>query len=367
MYSKRNLKIIVVFKNNYLKIKSLNLLILFLISSNLISCSNFSGLVEVAVKEKLVNDVIKKKHSNNNVKKLQSTEFITKKAIENVFIEDEIIPNPKYKIGNPYEVKGIWYYPKRDLSYDETGIASWYGQKFHGKLTANGEIFNKNLISAAHKTLPLPSMVKVTNLNNGRVLNIRINDRGPFAHGRIIDLSEKASELLGFKEIGTSRVRVSILLEQSLWLERSAKNGDFLLEKVNNDNNLLPKFSSVKRPKVSIKSTNLKDSKEDIKTDKKSISFTDLLASGRNGNLRSIDPIETKIWIQIGAFVSLNNVNEVIKNISSVFKYDVSTLQIKDQVLHRIRLGPTQDLDIADNILNSVYLLGYKGAKIIVE
>ena len=97
----------------------------------------------------------------------------------------------RYKVGGPYQIKGIWYRPRIDYQYDQTGIASWYGPQFHGKLTANGEIFDMNLVSAAHKTLPMPSMVRVTNLRNGKALNIRLNDRGPFAHGRIIDLSKQ--------------------------------------------------------------------------------------------------------------------------------------------------------------------------------
>ena len=102
-----------------------------------------------------------------------------------------------YKVGKPYRIGGIWYYPKVDYSYHETGIASWYGQKFHRRQTANGQIFDMNAISAAHRTLPLPSMVQVTNLKNGRSLKILVNDRGPFAHGRIIDLSRRAAQLLG--------------------------------------------------------------------------------------------------------------------------------------------------------------------------
>ena len=102
---------------------------------------------------------------------------------------NKINPNPVYKVGNKYKVKGKFYYPKKDMFYNKTGIASWYGPKFHGKLTANGEIYNQNALTAAHKTLPLPSSVKVTNLKNNKSLILRINDRGPFVNNRIIDLS----------------------------------------------------------------------------------------------------------------------------------------------------------------------------------
>ena len=120
-----------------------------------------------------------------------------------------------YKVGNAYRVDGKWYYPKVDLAYEVRGIASWYGPNFHGRRTANGEIFDMNLISAAHKSLPMPSVVRVTNLKNGRSLVIRINDRGPFVRGRIIDLSRRAAELLGFTATGTAMVHVRLLYEES--------------------------------------------------------------------------------------------------------------------------------------------------------
>ena len=98
----------------------------------------------------------------------------------------------------PYQVNGVWYYPKVDYDYDETGTASWYGEAFDGKPTANGEIFDLNQITAAHKTLPLPSVVEVSNLQNGRA-SVRVNDRGPFVGDRMIDVSRRAAQMLGFE------------------------------------------------------------------------------------------------------------------------------------------------------------------------
>src|SRR4051812_41660007 len=120
-----------------------------------------------------------------------------------------------YKIGDPYQINGIWYYPAEDYRYDETGIASWYGPDFHGKYTANGETYDMNDLTAAHHTLPLPSLVRVTNLDNGRQITVRVNDRGPFARGRILDLSRRSAQLLGFEQTGTAKVRVQILAEES--------------------------------------------------------------------------------------------------------------------------------------------------------
>ena len=116
-----------------------------------------------------------------------------------------------YKIGKPYTIKGRTYYPEHDPDYNEIGIASWYGDAFHAKKTANGELFDKNLMTAAHKTMALPSYVLVTNLENDRQAKLRVNDRGPFVDDRIIDLSEAAARALGFQEQGLARVRVQYL------------------------------------------------------------------------------------------------------------------------------------------------------------
>lgn len=121
-------------------------------------------------------------------------------------------PVPKgggvYRLGSPYVVGGRVYVPEDNPHYSAVGLASWYGDDFHGRSTANGEIFDTNAISAAHPTLPLPSYVRVTNLSNGRSLIVRVNDRGPYHGNRIIDVSMKAAHLLGFTHAGTAWVRV---------------------------------------------------------------------------------------------------------------------------------------------------------------
>jgi rare lipoprotein A len=108
----------------------------------------------------------------------------------------------------PYQIRGRWYYPKADPHYDEVGLASWYGAAEHNRHTADGEMFDQLGLSAAHRTLPLPSIVEVTNLANGRTVRVRLNDRGPFVDGRLIDLSRGAAQQLGFDRQGLTRVRV---------------------------------------------------------------------------------------------------------------------------------------------------------------
>lgn len=142
------------------------------------------------------------------------------------------------QVGRPYRIAGRLYTPREDPNYDRTGIASWYGPGFHGRLTANGEVFDQYTLSAAHPTLPLPSYVRVTNLENDRSVMVRVNDRGPFAHDRIIDLSQRAADVLAFRGDGIARVRVEYEGRAPLhgqdvaWLEASAEingrpiNGD---------------------------------------------------------------------------------------------------------------------------------------------
>ena len=121
-------------------------------------------------------------------------------------------PIPKggggYKVGDPYQIDGQWHTPREDPDYDRLGIASYYAADFHGRRTANGEIFDMSALSAAHPTLPLPSLVYVTNMENGRTLLLRVNDRGPYANNRVIDVSRAAARYLGFETRGTARVRV---------------------------------------------------------------------------------------------------------------------------------------------------------------
>lgn len=113
-----------------------------------------------------------------------------------------------YKVGNPYQVDGQWHTPREQPGYDRSGIGSFYAHDFHGRRTANGEIFDMWSLSAAHPTLPLPSYVYVTNLENGRTLLLRVNDRGPYVNNRVIDVSRAAARYLGFETRGTARLRV---------------------------------------------------------------------------------------------------------------------------------------------------------------
>ena len=123
-------------------------------------------------------------------------------------------PAPAPRAGGtmaPYQVNGVWYRPREQRDYDQVGVATWYGAQYHNRHTADGELFDMDRISAAHTTLPIPCVVEVTTLDNGRRLRVRVNDRGPFTQGRILDLSRQGAKALGFYERGYARVRVRYL------------------------------------------------------------------------------------------------------------------------------------------------------------
>jgi rare lipoprotein A len=124
-------------------------------------------------------------------------------------------PAPKrggtYRVGEPYVIAGRTYTPREEPDYRAEGVASWYGDKFHGRLTANGEVYDMFALSAAHPTLPLPSYARVTNLENGKSLIVRLNDRGPFHDSRLIDVSVRTAKLLGFYEQGITKVKVDYI------------------------------------------------------------------------------------------------------------------------------------------------------------
>ncbi|WP_273757722.1 septal ring lytic transglycosylase RlpA family protein [Bartonella sp. AU55XJBT] len=135
------------------------------------------------------------------------------KQISNNKNQSEAKKRGRAIVGKPYQIKGKWYYPENDPTYKRVGEASWYGSDFHGRLTANGEIYDMNLLTAAHPTMPLPSYARVTNLKNGSSLIVRVNDRGPFMKERIIDLSKQAATILGYVDRGVTDVKVEYIAE----------------------------------------------------------------------------------------------------------------------------------------------------------
>ena len=255
--------------------------------------------------------------------------------------------NPTYKVGNPYKINGKWYYPAIDYEYDEVGYASWYCPGFHGKKTANGEIFNQNKISASHRTLPLPSIVKVTNLENGKVLSfVRVNDRGPFARNRIIDLSKEAAKELGFVNKGVTKVRVEILEDESR---------KFV-------NKLIQTKNKAKAAKVqNIEKKNLTPTTEDFKNDE--INKTKKVKNDTDQNFVLKD---NQVAIQVGAFSDHRNAKSLLEKLSE-FKAYIKREFVENKYIYRVRIGPIKNINLANQIQEKLFQLGYTSSHLVMN
>ena len=276
-----------------------------------------------------------------------------------------------YKVGNPYQIKGVWYYPKEEWDYDETGIASWYGPNFHQKKTANGEIFDMNDITAAHKTLPMPSFVQVTNLENGRSLEVRINDRGPYAHSRIIDLSRRSAQLLGFKEKGTAKVRVQILRDKSLSAARDSGRS-YLVSKDDTP------ITIDKMPKANVTTESLDPPHGTtaapapaqsvfVPATVEKVELAAPVTISTNTTITNAAITTSNIFIQIGAFREYANANRVRAGLVGVGEAKITSVIAHGQELFRVRMGPLQSVELADGVLEQVISSGYSGAKVVVD
>ncbi|MDA0240038.1 MAG: septal ring lytic transglycosylase RlpA family protein [Proteobacteria bacterium] len=276
-----------------------------------------------------------------------------------------------YKVGKPYQINGVWYYPGVDYGYAETGVASWYGPQFHGKKTANGEVFDMNDITAAHRTLPLPSMVQVTNLENGRSLKVRVNDRGPFAHGRIIDMSRRSAQLLGFSRQGTAKVRVQVLADESRRLAQG-------LTPTQVASNQFPVQvgTTVAKPSVNASSlppppggsvANGSGSTAPARVAAVSRERITLKPPETNGVVTTVPVTPTQIYVQAGAFSQHRNAYQVAVRLNRIKNIKITSSIVNGKEFFRVRAGPFVELEDADLALDQVIGSGYPNARLVVE
>lgn len=299
--------------------------------------------------------------------------------------EDKTYP---YKVGKPYQVNGVWYYPKVDYNYDETGIASWYGPTFHEKKTANGEVYNQNALTAAHKTLPMPSLVQVTNLENGRSIQVRINDRGPFKNNRIIDLSYRAAQLLGVDKKGTAPVRVQILEQESRAYaegrgQRDLEPGQPVPEAapagaVTAEALPPPSGKPVFPPNTQQPGNqpyNQADQQPGAQPPVRQVNYTPSPSSPSfeqqplpqpNGAVQIKPVTATNIFIQAGAFLQEANARSLGSQLSTLGRTNIQEAWVGNQRYYRVRIGPIASVEEADRLLQQVINNG-ANAKIVVE
>ena len=320
--------------------------------------------------------------------------------------------NGVYKIGNPYQVMGTWYYPKEDYDYSEVGVASWYGPDFHNGVTANGEIYDMHLMTAAHRTLPLPSIVRVTNLENGRSVVLRVNDRGPFVNNRIIDVSKLAAERLGFIEKGTTRVRVDILADESRELKEAMLAGDIAAQTAYTKEGRTPhkkqpvrSMTAPQRPadtymagaeaeqdvapirSITRTPVTVSDEMDDIAANpEERIVSASLLASETSPLLTSeasplsgsadkasddksveADTSGSGLYVQVGAFSNKQNAEKFAGTLAKYGSTKITATKINGADVYRVRMGAFASGKDALEALDKMRALGYNDARIVEE
>lgn len=264
-----------------------------------------------------------------------------------------------YKIGKPYQVSGTWYYPQEDFEYVETGISSWYGPGFHGKKTANGEIYDQMAMTAAHRTLPLPSVVRVTNLKNGRSVVLRVNDRGPFAKERIIDVSQAAAQKLGFEVSGTAQVRVEILPAESRHVVSQLKEPGVIAPPA------VPvatvQAQSLDAPSGSQVAT------QETTTQYARLDETETATMSSQGTVQQGQPEDSDIFVQVGAFGAIHNAERLKARISSLGPTKISKTKTGETYLFRVRVGPVDTVNEADHIVSQLKANDFHDVQIVLE
>jgi rare lipoprotein A len=324
--------------------------------------------------------------------------------------------HPLVKLGNPYEVNGTTYYPEYDPEYSEVGMASWYGPGFHGGQTANGERFNTNEMTAAHRTLPLPSIVKVTNLKNDKSVIVRVNDRGPFAHGRILDVSKTAANKLDMIRSGVAKVRVEYMPEASrryialLESGRNPSNINVERDVLMADNSFAEasrNYQTASQQKesswfdrinpissahaaepvarnevipVETKTTKeLPPLDEELPAKLPPATVTPQPTSGRTpfdllNQQKKIEApqkpatpaaIVSGYAVQLGVFGNESNALNLKRKLASVGDASVTPVESNGRMLYRVRMGPYNDEVAAREIRDRVRTLGVTDAKII--
>lgn len=309
---------------------------------------------------------------------------------------------PGTKVGKPYNVGGKTYYPAHDIAYDKTGEASWYGPGFHGNSTASGETYNQNDLTAAHPTLPMPSLVRVTNLSNGKNAVIRVNDRGPFAANRIIDLSKKSAQALGIN--GVAHVRVQYLEEETQQYLAMVKANEGRIIAMADYNKRAAEIkmaqmaaaaapsadaaADIPSPMKSIRSIFVKEAMADDLVERQAplyVEETDLppvvvqpLQTPSETMpaetapvlveyppVQEPAPVKGAYAIQLGSFASEENARKLARKLSGIAEPAVEQVDIKGRSWWRVRIDGIKDRYSADMMAEKVRAAGVPEARVV--
>ncbi len=287
-----------------------------------------------------------------------------------------------YKVGNPYRIDGVLYTPKEEFNHVETGVASWYGPGFHGKSTANGERYDQADRTAAHRTLQMPSIVRVTNLSNGLSTVVRINDRGPYSSNRVIDLSRTAAQELDVVRNGTARVRIEQLQAESLAVKEVAISGGGPTEQ----HEALAQLSSGKRapsqpqpvmvaaqpapapPPAPVQAEWPTTPRNSVPAQEQAPS-----PSGKGGptiaSLASAQPAPSGggFYVQTGSFSTAENAERQRGAVRSYGSSEISQASASGREVYRVRLGPYTTSDAAGIVADRLKRSGYGDARVISD
>jgi rare lipoprotein A len=300
-----------------------------------------------------------------------------------------------YKIGAPYTIDGITYTPMEEFQHVETGVASWYGPGFHGKSTANGEVYDQTDHTAAHRTLQMPSVLRVTNLDNGQSTVVRVNDRGPFARARVLDVSRAAAEELGMTRSGTARVRIEQLEMESQAMKQIALNGGGSGEQ----RTALDKYVAGRRGPPAITAT-AQATPPPVPppstpavmvypSNPRSPAVVPVEASGSAGGtvvgngtptvtsiataatVSSVQPASGfpggGFYVQTGAFSTVNNAEKQRGLVTSYGTTEISQASSGGREVYRVRVGPYTTQEAAGIVADRLKRSGYGDARVVAD
>jgi rare lipoprotein A len=316
-----------------------------------------------------------------------------------------------YKVGKPYRIKGTWYYPSVDYDYSEVGVASWYGPGFHGRSTANGEQYDMNDLTAAHRTLPMPSVVRVTNLGNGRSIKLRVNDRGPFVGNRIIDVSRRAAQLLGFHIDGTARVQVEIVADESKQLAAALgvpiassapeRPSDPPIAEIAAayevstpvppspmpEPEVQPEAQAVVQPEIQPQPETQPEVRPEPRMGEAAMAYMPATAPEETPETRYTEPEASALthstppetgpapelrnassmYVQAGAFADADRADLARQRLSRIGPIIMSPSRVNGRELLRVRVGPLFSDHEAERVLASVSRAGFPDCRLVVE
>lgn len=275
----------------------------------------------------------------------------------------------RYHVGRPYQVAGRWFEPEEDPDYDKKGTASWYGEAFNRRKTSNGEWFDMNRLTAAHPTLPLPSYVKVTNLENGREVVVRVNDRGPFVGTRIIDLSKRTAEVLEFKHKGKAPVRVQYigpaplndngrhLMAMNQELDRGTPMRKMIAKADRRKGKMPEPEVQVAEAKPKKKAPAPPPPEPEVET----VAYEPEQAAP----VEEAPAMEVTYFVQLGSFSDEGNAVRARDSFASVWPVQFIELSGAAGPVYRVRLGPISSTADAETALIDAQAAGYGDARLI--